>query len=45
MGALATSGLSQPSADSQAARDNEMIWKNAGNPSVRHPVDQSEPSM
>ncbi|QWG18558.1 thermonuclease family protein [Bradyrhizobium sediminis] len=30
---------SQPSADSQAARDSEMVWKNAGNPSVRHPVD------
>lgn len=30
---------SQPSADSQAARDSEMIWKRAGNPSVRHPVD------
>lgn len=30
---------SQPSADSQAARDSEMIWKRAGNPNVRHPVD------
>ncbi len=27
------------SADSQAARDAEMIWKRAGNPDVRHPVD------
>ena len=26
-----------PSADSQAARDAEMIWKRAGNPDVRHP--------
>src|SRR4051794_12055755 len=26
-------------ADSQAARDAEMVWKRAGNPSVRHPVD------
>ena len=26
-------------ADSQAARDAEMIWKNAGNPDLRHPVD------
>ncbi|MGH6642912.1 MAG: thermonuclease family protein [Bradyrhizobium sp.] len=26
-------------ADSQAARDAEMIWKRAGNPDVRHPVD------
>src|SRR4051812_11925866 len=25
--------------DSQAARDSEMIWKTAGNSSVRHPVD------
>lgn len=25
--------------DSQAARDAEMIWKRAGNPEVRHPVD------
>jgi len=30
---------SQSSADSQAARDSEMIWKRAGNPAVRHPVD------
>lgn len=30
---------SQPSADSQAARDSEMIWRRAGNPDVRHPVD------
>ena len=28
-----------PPADSQAARDAEMIWKRAGNPDVRHPVD------
>ena len=26
-------------ADSQAARDAEMIWKRAGNPDVHHPVD------
>jgi len=26
-------------ADSLAARDAEMIWKQAGNPEVRHPVD------
>jgi endonuclease YncB( thermonuclease family) len=25
--------------DSQAARDSAMIWKRAGNPNVRHPVD------
>jgi endonuclease YncB( thermonuclease family) len=25
--------------DSQLARDSEMIWKRAGNPGVRHPVD------
>ena len=30
---------SQPSHDSQAARDSETIWKRAGNPEVRHPVD------
>ena len=30
---------SQPPADSQAARDAEMVWKRAGNPAVRHPVD------
>ena len=30
---------SQLPADSQAARDSEMIWKRAGNPGVRHPVD------
>jgi endonuclease YncB( thermonuclease family) len=30
---------SQPSADSPAARDAEMIWKRAGNPDLRHPVD------
>ena len=27
------------SADSQAARDAEMVWKRAGNSDVRHPVD------
>jgi endonuclease YncB( thermonuclease family) len=32
-------GWSQPSADSPAARDAEMIWKRAGNPDLRHPVD------
>ena len=26
-------------ADSQAARDAEMVWKRAGSPDVRHPVD------
>jgi len=31
--------VSQPSADSQAARDAEMVWRRAGNSSVRHPVD------
>lgn len=25
--------------DTQAARDSETIWKRAGNPSIRHPVD------
>jgi endonuclease YncB( thermonuclease family) len=30
---------SQLPSDSQAARDSEMIWKRAGNPGVRHPVD------
>jgi endonuclease YncB( thermonuclease family) len=30
---------SSHSADSQAARDAEMIWKRAGNPDVHHPVD------
>jgi endonuclease YncB( thermonuclease family) len=30
---------SQLSSDSQAARDSETIWKRAGNPNVRHPVD------
>jgi endonuclease YncB( thermonuclease family) len=30
---------SQPSADSQAARDSETVWRRAGNPNVRHPVD------
>lgn len=28
-----------PVADSQAARDAEMIWKSAGRPDVRHAVD------
>jgi endonuclease YncB( thermonuclease family) len=27
------------SADSQAARDAETVWKRAGNPDLRHPVD------
>ena len=27
------------SADSQAARDAEVIWRRAGNPDARHPVD------
>ena len=31
--------VSQPAADSQAARDAEMVWRQAGNPGVRHPVD------
>ena len=31
--------VSEPSADSQAARDAEMVWRRAGNPGVRHPVD------
>jgi endonuclease YncB( thermonuclease family) len=30
---------SQPSPQSQVARDAETIWKHAGNPEVRHPVD------
>jgi endonuclease YncB( thermonuclease family) len=30
---------SEPSADSQAARDAEMVWRRAGNPGIRHPVD------
>jgi endonuclease YncB( thermonuclease family) len=30
---------SDPSADSQAARDAEMVWRQAGNSGVRHPVD------
>ena len=34
----AGSSSHQP-ADSQAARDAEMIWKRAGNPDTRHPVD------
>ncbi|XIA65639.1 thermonuclease family protein [Bradyrhizobium sp. TZ2] len=25
--------------DSQAARDAEMVWKRAGNPDLRHPID------
>jgi endonuclease YncB( thermonuclease family) len=29
----------QPPADSPAARDAEMVWRRAGNPEVRHPVD------
>jgi endonuclease YncB( thermonuclease family) len=32
-------GLLPGSADSQAARDAEMVWKRAGNSDVRHPVD------
>ena len=32
-------GLLPGSADSQAARDAEMVWKRAGSPDVRHPVD------
>jgi endonuclease YncB( thermonuclease family) len=28
-----------PSADSPAARDPETIWRRAGNPDLRHPVD------
>ena len=31
--------VSQPAADSQAARDAETVWRRAGNSSVRHPVD------
>ena len=31
--------VSEPSADSQAARDAEMVWRRAGNSGVRHPVD------
>ena len=31
--------ISQPSADSQVARDAEMIWRQASHPGVRHPVD------
>jgi endonuclease YncB( thermonuclease family) len=30
---------SEPSADSQAARDAEMVWRRAGNPVIRHSVD------
>ena len=30
---------SSPSADSPAARDAEMVWKRAGSPDTRHPVD------
>jgi endonuclease YncB( thermonuclease family) len=32
-------GEQHPSVDSPAARDAEIIWKRAGNPDVRHPVD------
>ena len=32
-------GLLPGSADSQAARAAEMVWKRAGSPDVRHPVD------
>jgi endonuclease YncB( thermonuclease family) len=32
-------GEQHHSADSPAARDAEIIWKRAGNPDVRHPVD------
>ncbi len=32
-------GLLPGSADSQAARDAEMVWKRAGSPDMRHPVD------
>jgi endonuclease YncB( thermonuclease family) len=32
-------GEQHQSADSPAARDAEIIWKRAGNPDVRHPVD------
>lgn len=34
-----STGSSQLPADSQAARDSEFIWKHAGHPDVRHPVD------
>ena len=37
IGRLRSSSLSPH--DSQAARDAETIWKRAGNPDVRHPVD------
>lgn len=30
---------SSQSVDSQAARDAEIVWKQAGNPDVRHPVE------
>src|SRR5437764_11327368 len=30
---------SQHPGDSQAARDAEMVWRRAGDPDVRHPVD------
>ena len=30
---------SEPSADSQAARDAELVWRHAGNPVIRHSVD------
>ena len=31
--------VSQPAADSQVARDAEMVWRQAGHRGVRHPVD------
>ena len=36
---LRTGSEQHQPADSQAARDAETIWKRAGNPGVRHPVD------
>jgi endonuclease YncB( thermonuclease family) len=36
---LRTGSEQHQPADSQAARDAEMIWKRAGNPDVRHRVD------
>ena len=36
---LVSPDSSQLPAQSQAARDAETIWKHAGNPEVRHPVD------
>jgi hypothetical protein len=32
-------GILPDSADSQAARDAEMVWRRAGSPDMRHPVD------